>query len=944
MYRKLLIAVITAIFSISAIAAQAQPKIEYSSLDEKIPFDPSATKGKLDNGLTYYVKENHKPENRAELQLVVKGGSIDETDDQKGLAHFIEHMCFNGTKHFPKKALENFLESTGMKFGADLNANTGFERTYYLLKIPTDKKNMLDSGFQVLEDWLNYVSFDPEELEKERGVIMEEWRVYRGANYRVMKQHWPKLFYNSKYADRLPIGDTAVIKNAPRERFLDFYNNWYRPDLSAIIAVGDFDKEEVISKIKEKFGDTQKPKNAKEKKEYKIPINEEPVVSIATDKEYPRSEISFYFKHKAKEEGTFRSYKQSRISSLATSMLNDRLSELTHKSPPPFIYSISAESRFYDGLDAFYIIGIINSDGFKSGIEAILKEAFRAKQHGFTESELKRAKKESMRFIQKAYDERNKTKSMQYAMEISRNFLHGEGVPGIEYELALFKKFLPEITLDDVNDFSQKALNKNGLVIAVSAPEKPEIDVPNEKEIMTLYDKVEAMELEPYEDKVSDSELFTKEIGKGKIISEKEIPELGIKELKLTNGAKVILKPTDFRDDEVQFRAYSYGGSSLIENNKDYLSATMASSIIDQSGIADIDIVSLKKLLSGKVVSVSPYIGETTEGIRGNSSTKDIETLFQLINLYFTEPRKDKEAFDSYIAKLEEQLKNRKLSPESIFRDTIQAVTGSYHFREMPLTTERLKEIDYEKAFEIYQQRFSDASDFTFFFVGNFDPDSVRDLIEKYIGSLPSKKSKEIFKDQGVRYPKGVVKKELKEGMADKSSIRLVFTGNFEWSENNKFKFQSMIDALNIILRDTIREEKSGTYGVYAFGSPDKYPKTAYRIDIGFGCDPGRTEELVEALKNVIKNVQKGNFDDSYLKKVKEIAKEQREVNLEKNRFWLNNMYTSYYRKDDLKDIILNYEKRIDNLKKKEIIEAANRYINFDNYCQFILYPENSSE
>ena len=936
------IAVSIVVYFFLSFSLNAQTEIKFKSLDENIPLDPKIITGKLQNGLTYFIRENKKPENRAELQMVVRTGSVQEDDDQQGLAHFIEHMCFNGTKHYPKNDLIKFLESLGMRFGGDLNANTSFDRTHYMLTIPMDRPGVLDSGFQVLEDWLRNVTFDPEELEKERGVILEEWRLYRGANERIMKKHLPNILFKSRFADRLPIGDTAYILNTPRQRFLDYYNDWYRPDIAAIIAVGDFDKNEIEKIIKEKFSDLQNPNNPKSLVEYEIPSHKEPIVSIAVDKEWPYSLIQLYFKHEGKQIPTFKNYRQNLSDRLMSSMLSVRLNELTHKPDPPYVFANAFETHFMSNIKAFFLTGMVKETGFNSGIEAILTEAFRAMQHGFTQTELDRAKKEQLRFIENAYNERDKTESSNYAQELARHFHEGEAAPGIEAEQELFKKWIPEITLDEVNTLIKKIVTKENLVITVSAPEKEGVVVPNEKEILAIFDNVSKLKLEPYIDKVSANPLFDKKVSKGRIVNSEKIESLGLTKLQLSNGVMVYLKPTDFKNDEVLVQAFSPGGNSLAEN-PDFLSASVAEDLIDQAGISEFDYVTLQKLLTGKIVSISPFIGQRTEGFRGEAAPQDLETLFQLINLYFTAPRKDDEAFKSYMTKLAEQIKNAKLDPRSTFGDTVNYVMNSYHFRSRPWTEELLGEINYEKAFSLYKDRFADASDFTFILVGSFNVDSIKPFLQKYLGSLPSLKRGESGRDIGIRYPKGKIDKTVKKGMEKQSSVRLCFTGDFNWTEDEKFELTALIGVLNIKMRESIREEKGGTYGVYSQGRPTKYPISTYRIDIGFGTNPDRVNELYGTLTDLLKDMQTNKVDETYIQKVKEIQKRQYEINLKENGFWLRQINDCLYNSDDLATII-DYNNRVETISADMILNAAKKFFNWENMAKFVLYPEDYKE
>lgn len=927
-----------ACFAAGAAQAQDLPEIKYKSLDQKLPVDPAVTIGSLDNGMKYYIRENHKPENRAELQIVFKAGSILEDDDQAGLAHFLEHMCFNGTKNFPKMELVNFLESTGMKFGADVNANTGFERTYYMITIPLDKEGLLDKGFQVLSDWARNVSLKPEDIEQERGVIMEEWRVYQGANMRILYKHLPKMLKGSKYAKRMPIGDTAVIQHAPREAFMRFYKDWYRPNLTAVVAVGDFDKKEIEKKIIDVFSDWENPKNMKERKSYDVPSYDEPIVSIAKDPELRFNSVEVMFKHPPREAGTFADYKQGLTDQMVSIMLSMRLAEKTREADPPYLQAYAQESDFWVGdIRAFTLSGYLATSGFKTGAEALLTEAFRAYQHGFTQTELDRVKELLMTSIEKAYAEREKTESDRYAREYYRNFIDEEGIPGIAYEYALFKKFIPEITIQDANNLIRKLIRMKDLVVAVSAVDKPGVEVPDEKEMLAMIDEVSKKKLEPYADEVSDAPLFNKQVKAGKVVDTKKSAPLGLTEYKLANGARIILKPTDFKNDEILFRAYSFGGSSLADD-KIFRSASVADDLIDEAGISEFNATALQKKLAGKTIQIAPYIGELTEGLSGSSSPKDLETFMQLLHLYFSNPRKDDDAYKSYVSKMKEVIANSKRDPRSAFRDTISYVMANYDKREKPWTEECVEKIDYDAAFEFYTQRFADASDFTFIFVGAIDVDEIKPMIEKYIGSLPGKNSAEKFVDLKIRPPKGKLKKIIKKGIEKQSSVGAIITGDFEYTPQNRFDLQSMVMYFNIRLREEVREEKGGTYGIYSFARPNQFPVPHYRLDIYFNTNPDRVEELLGTVKEVIKEL-KTEIKPEIVAKVQEQQKRQYETDLKENRFWLNALYQYNYN-DEEPEKILEFTKLSENLKASDIKAAAKKYLNDDNMAIFIQYPE----
>lgn len=919
----------------------AQTTIQYNSLDEELPFNPKVTKGKLENGLIYYVMENKKPEKRLELRLAIKAGSILEENDQKGLAHFVEHMCFNGTKNFPKNDLVGYLESIGMRFGPDLNAYTSFDETVYMLQLPTDNAEALKKGFQVLEDWAHQVSLEDAEIDKERGVILEEWRLGRGAQERVMNKHYPNIFYNSRYAERLPIGDKDVILNHKYEVLRRFYQDWYRPDLMAVVAIGDMDKTAVEQMIKEYFGRLKPTDNPRTRTEYLVPNHDKVLVSVAQDKELPMPFVYIMFLHDDRKENTYGGYRQNIVDSLFNAMLNSRLRELTRQANPPFLQAFGRESRFLGNKRTFSLFAAVKADGIYPGTETLLTEAFRVFKHGFTASELERKKNEALRSMKKIYNERDKTESKGYADEYTRHFLEAEACPGIEYEFELYKKFIPEITLEDVNKLAQSVIKKQNVCILISAPDKAGIEIPDQAKVLALFDAVSGKDTTTYKDAVLDKPLFDREVTPGKIESKKEYPELGITELKLSNGARVILKPTDFKNDEVLFRAFSFGGTSQAPDHA-YISADNADDIVGEAGLGNFDVTTLEKMLSGKIVRVAPFFTELTEELSGSASPEDLETMFQLAHLYFTSPRKNQDSFTSYVTKAKEQARNNQNSPERVFYDTARQVISNYHFRTRPITEAVLGELDLQKAMDFYQDRFADASDFTFFLIGNFRPEAVEPMLNKYLASLPALNRTESWKDVGKTFPQGTVAKEVKKGIEPKSTVILYLAGKMDLNFDTSFEMQTLLELANIRLREVVREDKSGVYGIHASAYKSAYPKPEYRISIAFGCAPDRVEELIGSVNGVIKELQEKLPEDAYVTKVKEILKRQFEVNKKQNRYWLAQLYDSYYhgRQEQLTTEYKNYESRIEKLSASALNETAKKYLNTENFVRMVLNPE----
>ncbi|MDT3738713.1 MAG: insulinase family protein [Candidatus Kapabacteria bacterium] len=911
-------------------------------MNAMVPMNPKVKTGTLSNGLKYYILQNKKPENRADLQIVVRAGSTHEDDDQSGLAHFLEHMAFNGTTNFPKDKLVSFLESTGMRFGADVNANTGFDRTYYMITIPLDKEGLLDKGFQVLQDWLSNVTMDAKEIEKERGVIMEEWRLRQAnANGRTSQKHFEKILWGSKFAKRFPIGDTAIIQTAPREAFTRFYNDFYRPNLSAIIVVGDIEVHKMEEYVKKYFGNAKNPDNPKPRVDFEIPINENPIVSIASDKELQMPNFMFVFKHKAEgyKTGTYGEYRTNMLKNLFNTIFNYRLQEVSHKSDSPFLFAQGA----YDGflvkdLEAFNLITVPKLDKINEGYKLILEEGFRLTRHGVTKSELERAKTEILRLMETAYNERDKTESMPLAQELYRNFHEQESVPGIEVEYKMHQELLPGITADEINKFLNPLMQDKGLVITASIPIKEGINIPTEKELLSMYNEVRSMNIAPYEDVDASKPLMSQKPTPGKIVSRKENSKIGVTELTLSNNAKVYLKPTEFKNDQILLRAYRMGGTSLA-SDADYYSASMSSGIVNESGLGEFDLTTLQKMLQGKVANVSPYMSELSEGMTGEASPKDIELMFQMIYMYFNNPRKDDESFKIYMSQMKESIQNSGTSPDRVFSDTISAVLGGHHLRSMPWTLESLTKVNLDKAFDFYKSRFADASDFSFTFVGNFKPAEIEPLIEMYIASLKSTNSKSSYKDNGVRIPEKGMYKEVKKGIEPKSTVRLVLNGMMDNNIENRFAVRAMVEVMNIRLREVIREDMGGVYGIGARPRMEKYPAPEYSISIFFGTGPEKVKDLVTAAKGVIKDIQTGNFDDVNVEKVKEILKREYEVNLKENRYWTNAIYSYLYNGEDLNAITEN-NKLVDKVTKESVVAAGKKYLNMDTFKEFVLYPE----
>lgn len=909
----------------------------YSQNDE-LPVDKSVITGKLQNGLKYYIQKNQKPEKRAELYLIVKAGSVLENDNQAGLAHFVEHMAFNGTKNFKKNELVNFLESIGIKFGPELNAYTSFDQTVYMLTVPTDSIDILKKGFLVLGDWASNLSFDTTEINKERGVIIEEWRSGRGANMRMLNKQFPVLFKGSKYAERLPIGKKEIIESFDYQTLIDFYKDWYRPNLMAVAAVGDFDVNYIENYIKEYFGKITNPEPTRTKENFDIPNHDETLFAIASDKEATYSMVSLYYKSKPPITKTINDFKNDLIHQLFYAMLNDRLTELTNEADPPFNFAFSGSSKFVSNSDINFLIAAVKDGGIDTGLEALLTEAERVKQFGFTATELERQKTNQLRTIEKKRDEKDKTESKEFIQEILNNYLFGDPLIDIDNSYKLYNQLIPQITLEEVNKVASELLQSKNRVVMVNVPEKEGVKIPTEMELADVINKIANKKIDAFVDKVQTSPLVSTIPAGEPIVETTEIKEMGITEWLLANGVIVIVKPTDFKNDEIVFSAFSPGGSSLV-SDKIFLSANNAAQIVSESGVGNFTKSELDKYLSGKIVSVNPYIDYYDEGLQGSASPKDLETLLQLIYSYFTQPRIDSISFLSYKSKMQSWLKNLSNEPLVAFRDTLNNTLANYHFRNRPLTDSLLNEINLTNAINIYKDRFGDASDFTFVFVGNIDLKTFKPLVEIYLGGLPSLSRNEKPVDLNYKNIKGEINKKVYKGIEQKSTVAIAYAGDMNWNRKNEYILETLTDVLDIKLRESVREDKSGTYGVSVSGQIYRFPNSHYTVTIRFGCAPDRVEELVSTVNQVLDSIKTYGPDNVVMSKVKEIQRKQRELRLKENSFW-KEIISNYVQYNENPEEILTYNNWVNEVTANDIKKAANEYLNED-VVKVVLYPEN---
>ena len=918
------------------------------NLNALIPFDPTVKVGKLPNGLTYFIRKNAEPKNRAELRLVIRAGSVLETDAQQGLAHFMEHMAFNGTKNFPKNELVNFLQTSGVRFGADLNAYTSFDETVYQLPVPTDSARLFERSFQILEDWAHNALLDSAEIEKERGVILEEARLGRGAQQRMRDKYFPLILNNSRYASRLPIGKDSIIKTFRPELLRQFYNDWYRPDLMAVVAVGDFDMKQVEAMIREKFGRIPVAKTPiKPRPEYGIDPHKDTKVVIVTDPEQPNTVVQVIYKRPELKERTLADLRGGLQRSLFNAMLGNRIQELTQKANPPFVYGASNYGGFLGNLDAFSSVAVPkDAAGLEGAIRAVLDENARAKRFGFTATELTRAKQELLTGVEQAYRERNKTSSSSLVGQYVQYFLEGDPATGIPFYYDFVTKNLGGIQLSELNQLAGQFIRNENRAVVIMAPENrntgPEqAKLPSVEQIISYIDNA-GKDLVAYVDQTIDKPLLATPPTAKKVVNESKIEAVGLTEWTLANGAKVVLKPTDFKNDQVLFSAISYGGTSLYDMN-DYMTARFTSTLIGQGGTGEFNQIQLGKFLAGKSLNVGTYISEINEGISGSTAPKDLETALQLLYSHFTQPRKDADVVQGFLSNQRSLLQNQltTLTPQKVFQDTISITLSQNNPRRQPLRPTDLDQINLDRAGQIYAERFANAGDFTFLFVGNIDLKALKPMVEKYIGGLPGNPltAKENFRDLGIRIPAGQISKTVYKGLEARATVQLLFSGDLDWKPENTTQIDALAEVLEIKLTEKLREEEGGVYTPGASGSYSKLPAQRYTFRISFGCAPENVDKLVGKTLDIVNEIRQKGADQKDIDKFKAESRRETELQLKDNNFWLGYLTNQYFNQDDPTEVLGEAE-QLNKVTVESTKAAANKYLSGQNLIRFVLMPE----
>lgn len=930
MRRNFLVLIVALIFSLPVLAQQMPP----------LPTDPKVKVGKLENGLTYYIRSNAEPKGQAEFYIVQKVGSILEEENQRGLAHFLEHMAFNGTKNFPGKKMINYLETIGVKFGANLNAATGYDQTIYnISSAPVTREGVIDSCLLILHDWSGFISLEDKEIDSERGVIREEWRTSTNANMRMYEQMLPEIFAGTQYANRLPIGIMQVIDNFKYQELKDYYKKWYRPDLQGIVVVGDIDANKVEAKIKAMFADIPKPVNPATRTIFEVNDNEAPVVSIASDPEAQQIRATVYYKRNLMPK-EFRPTAASLVSyymeQVIQNMFNARMEEIAQKANSPFAMAGCYDGDFFvaNTKKAFTTVAICKDGGVNAGLSKIANEAERVRKFGFTASEYERAKADFLSNLENEYKDREKQKNSYYVNQYVDNFTNETPIAGIETEYQLFQQVTKMLPVEQINKYATELIGEKNVVITINGPKKEGLTYPSKEEVLAVFNKARTENVTPYEEKVSNEPLITTLPKPGKVVKEEKGTKFGETIWTLSNGAKVFIKKTDFKDDEILFSASSKGGTSLV-GDKDIINTKVLNEVIGIGGLGNFSATDLPKILAGKKADVSPSVDLKSEALTGKTTPKDLETMMQLAYLTVTAPRTDKEAFQAYVERKKTLLANMEANPMMAFGDSVTYSLYGKNPHAARLTLSDVDKIDYARIMQIYKERFANIGDFNFTFVGNVDMNILKPMVERYIASLPGNSAKETFKDIKLYPRKGFYKSIFDKEMATpKATIYNIYTGKLDYSIENRIKISMLEQILDIVYIKTIREDEGGTYGVDCMARLDNYPQGNFTFYIGFDTDPKLIDKLQAKVKQGLDEIMKSGPSEENLGKVKEYMLKNYTEAQRINSHWLNAIEGFYNWGIDRQN---GYDTKIKAITADDIKKFANSLFSQKNEVDVIM-------
>lgn len=922
----------------SASVGAASPSVPTTALGDTLRLDSRVRAGVLPNGLHYFIRANHKPEKRVSLRLAVNVGSTAEVDDQRGLAHFNEHMNFNGSTHFKPDELVAYLQSIGLRFGADANAYTSFDETVYMLEVPTDRDTLLDRGVTALSDFAGRATLTDKEIDKERGVVLEEWRLGLGAGDRIRRKQLPVVFHGSPYADRLPIGLPEIIEKAPYDRLRAFYHDWYTPDHMAVIAVGDIDPAKMEALIRQHFGDLKRPTQPRPAPIFDIPRHDSTLVAIATDPEATGSSVTLGFKSPHQVTTTVGEYRRDLVRNLYFELLNERFDEIAHRADAPFLDAGAGGGMLGRTDDMWELEASVKDGGIENGLAALLEETARVRAHGFLASELERAKAQTRANWERIYAERDKSESSGFAREYVSYFLTAEPAPGIEAEYAIVKSVLDGITLDEINAVPAQLMRQDSRVVLVTAPAKS--TVPDESALRAVIDREAKASPVAWVDTSAGKKLMAKVPSSGSVKSKRDVPEIGATVVTLSNGVQVWLKPTNFKADEIVFSATSLGGQSLADS-ADYAVAALAGPVIGDAGVGGFTSTELEKVLAGHIAHVGASYGDYTQGISGSTRPQDLETALQLTYLTFTQPTRDPDGFASFQKRMIEFLKDRQNNPQAAFSDTVEAVNeGGFYLDRVP-TVAQVQAVTVDQVLAFHKQRFSNAADFTFAFAGNFKVDEITPLLARYLGSLPSRgKPTSNFASKFPRYPTGNLAVQVHKGLEPKSSTRITyFTMGAPIEELDMHRARACASILTDHLRQTLRELMGGTYSASA-GFSNLAPVPGYStMSVAFGSDPARVDTLVQATLSEIQKLRDDGPSATDLQKDQEIERRELDVALQQNGVWTGSILTSLQFGIDPRRIAHRRE-RIDLLTTQNLRDTFRKYFPANRRTVISLLPE----
>ncbi len=928
----------TLLFALVILASTRIVAQQYD-LKQLPPLDPQVRSGLLANGMHYFIRANRTQEKRAEFYIVHNVGAILEDDNQNGLAHFTEHMAFNGTQNFPKKGILDYLATIGVKFGTNVNASTGLERTVYnMSNVPLLRDGVIDTALLILHDWSNYISFEPEEVDLERGVIREEWRMYGSAGERMSNQLAPIIYKGSKYAIRNVIGDTAVINHFAYETIKNFYRKWYRTDLQAIVVVGDFDADAMEAKIKKLFSTIPKVENPTPKEEYGLPDNVEPLIGTATDKEATGTVVNVAYKHDAirdsdKNIGYMR---LQLIRNFISTMFGQRMSELANRENPPFLFARSYYGQYTRSKDAFTGMAQAANNKSLAALSALLTEMERMNRFGFTQGEFDRAKADIMRGYESRYIDRDKRKNRELVSQNIGYFLSNNPNPGIEFEYKFAQAMFPGITVDEVNLETKKYVSDKNQVLTITGPDKPGITLPTETEIRNVLEAYRKSEIKPYVDLMAGKKLMEKEPVPGKVVTTSANATFGTTEWVLSNGMRIIFKPTDIKEDELMVRGFSEGGTSLLADDLMH-SSELFTDAVTQMGIAGFSRTDLNKMMAGKRVNVSIGLTSDQEVVMARTSPKDLETTLQMINLYFTNPRWDATDFKTWMDKEKSNYINAASDPRTALADTIAVMMSDHNPRALPLTYEGLGGVTLEKIRTIYKQRFADPGNFTFIFVGKTDPAQVQPLFEKYMASIPTVKRKESIKDDGIRPPKGKVANDFRhESKTPRTSIFVNLNGDCNFSAADRLLGAAIRHVLELRYVQSIREDEGGAYSVRVAWTLEKNPKPQFRFSVSFDTDPAKGDKLLGLVYREINTMIGQGPSETDLMKAKEYFLKQRQEDMKENQWWGNILFDYYF---NGLDYLTGFQENVKAMTAQSVHDYARKTLTQGNQVRVVMKP-----